>query len=414
MIELKGKYTNAKVFTDNLEDLAREQVIGMLNHKITDGANVRIMPDVHAGKGSTIGTTIALPENFEDWKVCPNVVGVDIGCSIMMYKLNDKDIDLDKLDNIVNEVVPAGFNVHQSPQNVELTESMIDDLTFNLKGKTVDRIHNSLGTLGGGNHFIELGKDGNGDYWLSVHSGSRGLGVQVATHHQNVAIDNLKRNEIALDKVIDKLKTEGRHSEIQKTIESLKKETPSITKDDEVLAYLEDEDLLNYLLDMKTAQDYAHFSRKTMLDNIVDSMGFTVVDKFDSVHNFIEIEFENNKPVSGMIRKGATSAKLGERLVIPLNMRDGSIIAKGKGNSDWNESAPHGAGRMMSRTKARNELSLDDFHEQMKGIHSSSIGESTLDEAPDAYKPAQEIIDNIGDTVEILHIVKPVYNFKAE
>ena len=410
MIEIKGKNADVKVYTDLLEDLAREQIETMANHEITKGTQVRIMSDVHAGKGSTIGTTIKLSDNFDDWKVSPNIVGVDLNCAIMIYKLADKDIDLEKLDSVINEFIPDGFNVHDKSQDLEFTEQAVKNLTFSVAGKRLERINTSLGTLGGGNHFIELGVDESDAYWLSVHSGSRGLGVQVATHHQNVAIERLKENQVNLKEIIERLKAEGRHKEIQETIARIKSETPAITKEVETLAYLQGEDLKNYLNDMEIAQKYANASRSTMLNIIVDKMEFTVVDKFDSVHNFIEHDNFKN----GMIRKGATSAKKGERLVIPLNMRDGSIIAVGKGNEDWNNSAPHGAGRMMSRTQARSKLNLDDFREQMKGVHSSSIGESTIDEAPDAYKPAEVIIEAIKPTADILHIVKPVYNFKAK
>lgn len=407
---LKGKNVEVKVFTDLIEEDAEKQIIEMANHDITKGSQVRIMPDVHAGKGSTVGTTIKLPENFEDWKVSPNVVGVDVGCGIMMYKLNDKNIDLIKLDEVVNKFIPAGFNIHNKPQNLEFTEEALENLSFNVSGNRRERVHQSLGTLGGGNHFIELGVDENGDYWLSVHSGSRSLGLLVANTHQEIAVKRLHEKEVNLKEVIEKLKAEGRHKEIQRTIEEkIKSQSPKITKEMEPLAYIQGDDLKNYLNDMNIAQKYAAASRETMLNIIVEMMGFDVIDKFDSVHNFIE--HDNFK--KGIIRKGATSAKDGERLVIPLNMRDGALICVGKGNEDWNYSAPHGAGRMMSRAQARKELKLEDFKAQMEGIYSSSICETTIDEAPEAYKPAKSIIENIDPTVDILHLVKPVYNFKS-
>lgn len=410
MIEYKGKYTNAKVFTELIEESAAGQVQGMINNVITDKTQVRIMPDVHAGSGSTVGTTIKLSENFEDWKVCPNVVGVDVGCGIMMYKLEEKDIDLEKLDEVVNRKIPSGFSVHKKARNIRLTEDLLDKLTFDVSSKAVGRIHNSLGTLGGGNHFIELGVDQDGDYWLSVHSGSRNLGVQVAKAHQDIAIEQMKSTAVDIQGLIEKLKEEGRHKEIEKEIAKAHKNSPKLSKEDLDLAYLEGQLLKDYLNDMDLAQKFAHHSRKEMLDLIVKGMGFTVVDEFDSVHNFIE--HDNMK--DGVIRKGATSAKAGERLVIPLNMRDGALICVGKGNKDWNESAPHGAGRMMSRSKAREAIDLETFKEQMKDVYSTSVVESTVDEAPDAYKPAQSIIDNIKDTADIVHIVKPIYNFKAK
>lgn len=409
MKTLQGKNGEVKIFTDLVEDMAIEQVQSMADHEVSENAVIRIMPDVHAGKGSTVGTTIKLSEDFNQWKVSPNIVGVDVGCGILMYKLNDKDINLERLDAVVHRSIPAGFNVHEKGQDTKFTMNAIKGLTFPVNGKTSARIHQSLGTLGGGNHFIELGVDEDGNHWLSVHSGSRNLGVQVANFHQNVAIQRLHEKTVDLKGVIAKLKAEGRHAEIQATVEKIKSETPDITKEMETLAFLVGDDLKNYLNDMTIAQEYAHQSRTTMLDIIVREMGFTVVDSFDSVHNFIE----HNDLKDGVIRKGATSAKLGERLVIPLNMRDGSLIAMGKGNVDWNLSAPHGAGRMMSRSQARRELSMDDFKAQMSDVYTSSVMESTIDEAPEAYKPAQSIVENIKDTVDIIHLVKPIYNFKA-
>lgn len=409
MIKIKGGNTEAKVYTDILEKTAEEQIKNMLDHEITKNTQVRIMPDVHAGKGSTIGTTIKLSEDFADWKVCPNIVGVDVGCGIFMYKLADKNIDLKKLDEVVNQFVPAGFNVHQDPQDYQFSKHALDNLTINIAPNSRERIHQSLGTLGGGNHFIELGVDEDGSYWLSVHSGSRNLGVKVAGEHQKKAIKILKDNQVNLKQLIKDLKAEGRHSEIQAAIAKAKKETPVINHEVEIMAYLEGQDLKDYLKDMDLAQEFASKSREIMLNIIVDAMEFEVVDKFDSVHNFVEHDNFKN----GIIRKGATSAKVGERLVIPLNMRDGALICVGKGNEDWNESAPHGAGRVLSRMKAREQLDLEEFKTQMGDVYTTSVGENTIDEAPGAYKPAEAIIDNIKPTVDILHIVKPVYNFKA-
>lgn len=412
MIKIQGKNGEVKIFTDLVEETAIEQVKNMANHEISENATLRFMSDIHAGKGATVGTTIRLSEDFDKWKVSPNVVGVDVSCGILMYQVeadSNKEIDLASLDLVVNSLIPSGFNVHEKSQDNQFSQKSIDQLTFKVGQKTIERINKSLGTLGGGNHFIELGKDENGAYWLSVHSGSRNLGVQVAKHHQDVAIAQLHKGKLDLKHEIQKLKDEGRHSEIQETIKSLKSQMPTITKEMENLAYLQGDLLKEYLHDMDIAQKYAARSREIMLDLIVEAMNLKVVDKFDSVHNFIEHDNFTN----GTIRKGATSAKLGERLVIPLNMRDGSIIAEGKGNKDWNESAPHGAGRMMSRSQARRELSMNDFKTQMADVYTTSVVESTIDEAPEAYKPAQAIIDNIKDTVDILHIVKPVYNFKA-
>lgn len=409
MKEIKGKYTTAKVFTDNVETLALEQVQELVNHKLTEKTKVRLMPDIHYGKGSTIGTTIKLPENFRDWEISPNIVGVDLGCGIMMYKLSDKEIDLVELDEKINRIIPAGRSVHNKSKDSQYSTEATSDLTFNLSEKEIDRVDKSLGTLGGGNHFLELGKDEDENYWLSVHSGSRGLGVLVAKHHQNIAINKLEKGTVDIKKVIEKMKAENRYSEIENEIKFIKDNIQPIDNKAKELATLKGQKLADYINDMTIAQEYASKSREIMLNLIVESMGLTVVDKFDSVHNFIEHDDLTN----GTIRKGATSAKAGERLVIPLNMRDGSIIAKGKGNEDWNNSAPHGAGRLMSRSKARENIKLEDFKETMNGIYSSSITSSTVDEAPEAYKPAKEILAHIKPTVDVIHLVKPVYNFKA-
>lgn len=409
MIELNGKLNNAKVFTNNVEETAIGQIIGMLNHEVTKDTQVRIMPDVHAGKGCTVGTTIKLPENFEDWKVCPNIVGVDVGCGITMYKLNNvNSISLSELDNKIKELIPSGFNIHYK-QNDEIAKEILSKLTIDLGSKTSTHIINSLGTLGGGNHFIELGIDNDDNYWLSVHSGSRNLGVQVAKAHQKIAKETIKAKKLNLNEIIQKLKDEGKHKEIEQTIIEIKEKFNSTAINQPDLAYLKGSLLKDYLNDMTLAQEFAQANRYKILNTIVEAMNFEVADEFNSVHNFIEhCNFSN-----GIIRKGATSAKLGERLVIPLNMRDGSLICVGKGNEDWNESAPHGAGRLMSRSKAKENIDMNVFFEQMSDVYSSTVSESTLDEAPDAYKPAQEIIASIKPTVDIVHQVRPVYNFKS-
>lgn len=407
---IKGKHSTIKIFTDNIEDVAVKQIKNLSNHEMTRGATVRIMPDVHAGAGSTIGTVIKLPEKFEDWKVSPNIVGVDIDCGVLMYKLKDEDVDLKKIDGVIDKYIPTGFHIHDKPKDLEFTTNILNKLSFNMNKEEKDRVHNSLGTLGGGNHFIELGLDEDKNYWLSVHSGSRGLGVHVAKHHQNIAIEELvKKNTVDINSIVTEMKAEGRHKEIQGVIEEIKQKNKELTSEQKQMATLEGDLLKIYMIDMELAQEYGRQNRQTMLDTIVNHMGFEVVDKFDSEHNFIEHDNFTN----GYVRKGATSAKKGERLVIPLNMRDGSLITKGKGNEDWAYSAPHGAGRLMSRKKAKENLKLEDFQEQMKNVYSSSVVEETLDEAPDAYKPAQEIMGYIKDAVEVLSLVTPVYNYKG-
>ena len=402
MIELRGKNGTAKVFTDLIEDQAAGQIIEMLNSPITEGAQVRIMPDVHYGKGATIGTSIKLPEDRTDWKVSPNVVGVDIGCGMMSYKLKDFNMPLDEFDEIVNRVVPSGSNIHEIAPQPILTERILGDSEFLHDRATEEHIAKSLGTLGGGNHFIELALDEDGDYWLTVHSGSRKLGVLTAKHHQKVAdFSDKKTDRVA---VIADLKRQGREREIESVLTALKEKESPVNK---TLNYLEGASLEEYLTDMAIAQKFAEVNRRTMLDHIVLAAELTVIDSFDSVHNFIDIE-------NGIIRKGATSARDGERLIIPLNMRDGSLICRGKGNDDWNNSAPHGAGRIMSRRKAKESVDYEDFKAAMEGVYSTSVVESTIDESPFAYKPIEAITENIRDTVEIEHWLTPVYNFKAK
>lgn len=369
MLTLSGKNGEAVIYTDKVDGKVLEQVMTMLNHPITQKTKMVMMPDVHVGKGSAIGTTIKLPKERNEWKISPNVVGVDIGCGMMSYKIKERNVSLKELDKVVNKVIPSGVSVHKKPLNSPLVTSLLDQLTYNIDVSGKRRIEQSLGTLGGGNHFIELSKDENKELWLTVHSGSRNLGVRTVEFHQNIA----KLREL---------------------------EGPSH------LAYLEGLQLDNYIHDMSLTQKFAHLNRRYMLDLIVDQMNMTITDEFDSIHNFIDLKH-------GVIRKGATSAQKGERLIIPLNMRDGSLICIGKGQSSWNQSAPHGAGRVLSRSAARKKLNLDVYQAQMKGIYTTSVHLSTLDEAPDAYKPYNDIVKHIGDTAEVLHHIKPLYNFKA-
>lgn len=404
MFDLQGKNGLATVFTDNIDEKTIGQIITMLNDPITENTTVRIMPDTHFGAGATIGTTIKLSDNKDEWKIAPQVVGVDLSCGMMSYRIKEKDIDLAKLDTVVNSVVPAGSRIHAKPQHSKDVEFMINQLTYDIPQK--DHHYKSLGTLGGGNHFIELAKDETGDYWLTVHSGSRSFGAEIAKHHEKVAKNYQYDNSDKIKAFLDDLKAKGAHKNIQSKLKAFKAELAKTPKHNAILPYLEGKLLNNYLHDIAVADEYAHLSRKTMLDNIVKEMGWTVDFEFDSVHNNID---QN----SNTIRKGATSARKGELLIIPLNMRDGSLICVGKGNDDWNQSAPHGAGRVLSRSQARNQLDFNVYKEQMDGIYTSSVTESTIDEAPDVYKPAEEIEALIKDTVEVKHHLKPVYNFKA-
>lgn len=374
MIELRGSQSQAKVFSSQADEAALDQIQKMLDHPITSGSQVRIMPDYHLGKGSTIGTTIQLPEDRQAWKLSPNVVGVDIGCGMLSYQLEDsldkKDFKL--LDQTIKAKIPSGKSVHQKSYRSDFDEEAMDliqDLQIPLKADSQDRLRRSIGTLGGGNHFIELTQDEEGLNWLTVHSGSRNLGVRVASHYQDLA----------------------------------DQENPTEEKN---LNYLTGPSLERYLDDMALAQAYATLNRQAMLDKIVESLGLTVLDRFDSVHNYIDLD-------RGIIRKGATSAQAGERLLIPLNMKEGSLIAVGKGNPDWNYSAPHGAGRRLSRSQARKQLKVNEFQQEMKGIYSSSVNSKTIDEAPAAYKDSSQILGEIDDTVTISHRLKPLYNFKS-
>lgn len=404
-MEVKGKNGIAKVYTQYVEETAIGQIIRMMSAPITENAQVRIMPDVHAGKGSTIGTSIALQGKRKDWKVSPNIVGVDIGCGMLSYKLNTSDLDLEKIDKIISQYIPSGHSVHNKSIDETSVRKMLDSMTFDVSNP--DRISKSLGSLGGGNHFIEIAVNEIDEYWLTVHSGSRNLGLQVAQYHQNKAVKSLEGSNIDRENMIANLKSQGRECEIERALqeERFKVKQIGIEKD---LAYLTGAELDDYLNDLQIAQKFAAMNRKTMLDIIVKEYGVSHDEKesFDSIHNYMDIE-------NGIIRKGATDASKGVRLIIPLNMRDGSLICVGKGNPDWNHSAPHGAGRSMSRSKAKNDLSMDDYKDQMRNVYTTSVVESTLDEAPGAYKSSENILNNITDTVDLIHHIKPIYNYKA-
>lgn len=392
MIELKGKYNTAKVFTDNVEQEAVSQIIHLLNQEFTQGSQIRVMPDTHAGAGCTIGTTMTIED-----KVVPNLVGVDIGCGMETVLLSDTHVELQRLDKVIHEHIPAGFsvrgNTHPFMGEINLAELRCADHV------NLNRAELSLGTLGGGNHFIELDRDDDGRFYLVVHSGSRSLGKQVAEYYQKTAVRNLEKRRKDHAKFIAGEKTQGRESEaILKNGGSLKM--------DRNLAYADGQLFEDYLHDMRITQQYAHMNRRAIVRDIVKKMKLKVSDRFSTVHNYIDLE-------TMILRKGAVSAKAGERILIPMNMRDGSLICTGLGNPDWNQSAPHGAGRLMSRSASRDCITLSRFQASMKGIYSSTVTKSTIDESPFAYKPMEEIIQNITETAEIVKIIKPVYNFKA-
>ena len=360
--------TDIKIFARTIEDDALAQINSLARVDAYKNARIRIMPDCHTGAGCTIGTTMTI-----DDKVTPNLVGVDIGCGMLTIGLKEKEIDLQWLDEVINRRIPSGFDVHSKPKaDFDVEKLRCKDAV------DLPRAHRAIGTLGGGNHFIEVGRNSKGDLFLVIHSGSRHPGLQVANYYQKLAGKNLK-------------KSTGKHGKM------------TVPGD---LAYLTGRDFDDYMHDMELMQRYAVLNRRTMADIILDEMRLTEKSSFETIHNYIDFD-------RMILRKGAVRAEKGEKLLIPINMRDGSLICESKGNADWNYSAPHGAGRTMSRRKAKARLSLKEFQNQMKGIYSTSVVPATLDEAPDAYKPMEEIVSTIGDTADIIDHIKPVYNFKA-
>jgi tRNA-splicing ligase RtcB len=410
MIELQGRYNTAKVFTDNVEQTAMSQIIELCNQSFVEGGKIRIMPDTHAGAGCVIGFTADLGD-----KVIPNIVGVDIGCGMLTVELGKIEINLQKIDEIIRQYIPSGVNTHEG-RIVKFDK--LQELNCYRSLKDTKRIERSIGTLGGGNHFIEVNKDDNDNLYLVIHSGSRNLGKQVAEYYQNIAIDLCSGKGDYFDKrdqLIQEYKAQGKRKEIQKALKDLEKKYnimhPSYPRE---LCFLSGEWRNKYLHDMNICQEYAALNRALMADIILHRLvnkgitkaGYKGFESFQTIHNYIN--FKDN-----IIRKGAISAYKNEKVLIPINMRDGSILGIGKGNLDWNYSAPHGAGRLMSRSKAKENILMEDYQKSMEGIFTTSVNTHTLDEAPMAYKPIEEIINNIGDTVEILDIIKPIYNFKA-
>ncbi|WP_462424588.1 RtcB family protein [Fusobacterium ulcerans] len=396
--EITGKYNTAKVFTNVIENEAVEQIKTLCNQEFITGSKIRIMPDVHSGAGCTIGTTMTITD-----KVIPNLVGVDIGCGMETVMITDKEIDLEKLDKLIYEKIPSGHNIRKIPHEL-INEIDLNQLKCTGHVK-MDRAIRSIGTLGGGNHFIEAGKDEEGNIYITVHSGSRHLGLEVANYYQKMGYKALNKvSDIDIEKIIEQLKSEGREKEINKTIKEIKKQI--ITDIPQALAYVSEELFGDYIHDMKLIQKFAVLNRKAMMDEIIKGLGTEVAEEFTTIHNYIDTDIM-------ILRKGAVSAKEGEKLLIPINMRDGSLICIGKGNEDWNYSAPHGAGRLMSRTKAKKTFELKNFKKEMEGIYTTSVSKDTLDECPMAYKAMEDIIKNIGDTVDIIKRIIPIYNFKA-
>ena len=404
MQEVKGKYNTAKVFTNVIDETSLKQIQLLCNQEFTAGEKIRLMPDVHAGAGCTIGTTMTIKD-----KIVPNLVGVDIGCGMETLVIH-KDSDVAKnfsgavLDKIIRKNIPCGFDIRKKAHD------FVSEVEWNkVKGKyTKNRAILSLGTLGGGNHFIEADKDDEGNLYIVVHSGSRHAGLEIAEYYQEMAWNQLNQKTKAdLDAMIAELKATGRQSEIEeKRIEMNAQIKTAIPKD---LAYVSGYLFDDYINDMKIMQHFAALNRKAMIDSI--SIGLRIkkedlIEQFTTIHNYIDIE-------NMILRKGAVSAKKGEKLLIPINMRDGSLVCIGKGNEDWNCSAPHGAGRVMSRMKAKRQLSMEEFKAQMSGIYSTTVSKATLDEAPMAYKTMDDIVNNINPTAHIEKIIKPIFNFKA-
>ena len=366
MIELKGKYAQALVYTDVVDSASVGQVISLLNQPYAEGSRIRLMPDIHAGAGCTIGTTMTIRD-----KICPNLVGVDIGCGMETVRIREKHIELQKLDKLIRQNIPSGFAIqskaHRYVKNIDL------ERLHCARHVKLDRAELSIGTLGGGNHFIEADRDDEGNIYLVIHSGSRHLGLEICEFYQKAGAKDLERRNISVPYP---------------------------------LAYVEGELMEAYLHDMRIAQAFADLNRKAMMDVILKGMGLHVEQQFTTVHNYIDLDHH-------ILRKGAISAQAGERVLIPINMRDGSLICTGKGNPDWNYSAPHGAGRLMSRSDAKASFTVNEFKKQMEGIYTTSVGRGTLDECPMAYKRMEDIVDNIGPTVAIDAVIKPIYNFKA-
>ncbi|HAJ97696.1 MAG TPA: RNA-splicing ligase RtcB [Ruminococcus sp.] len=398
MFEIQGAYASAKIFTDIADNTSIAQITELCCQPLAKGSQIRIMPDVHAGAGCTIGTTMTITD-----KIVPNLVGVDIGCGMETTIIKESHIEPQKLDKLIRAEVPSGFavrgKIHRYANEIDLTK------LYCYHHVHADKDLLSIGSLGGGNHFIEVDKDEDGKIYLVIHSGSRHLGVEVARWYQDEAYRRLNHSDSqSIDALIAQMKAEGKQKQIESEIKKIKNtKSTSVPKH---LAYCEGELFEQYLHDMAIVQQFAVLNRQAMTDVIVKGMHWHVVDQFTTTHNYIDMEHM-------ILRKGAVSAQEGEILLIPINMRDGSLICRGKGNPDWNCSAPHGAGRLMSRSQAKESCSIAEYRKEMQGIYTTSVSMDTLDECPMAYKPMESIMENIVDTAEVLKVIKPIYNFKA-
>ena len=394
MKEIKNSIDNKTIiYAETFEYEAYDQLKELCNFEAYLDSKIRIMPDAHAGKGCVVGTTMTISN-----KVTPNLVGVDIGCGMLTVELKDSIIDFSKLDKVISNKIPSGFSVHDRAKSSFDFSNLRCSNHVDLKRALL-----SIGSLGGGNHFIEVDySEKTHKYYLVIHSGSRKLGGDVCKYYQDLAFQKVNEMKKVKEELIKKLKSEGREKEIDSQLKLIIK--PSANKD---LAFLSGSDFDDYLNDMALVQKFAVLNRKTMADIIIKEMGFNESERFETIHNYIDFK-------RMILRKGAVSAEYGEKLLIPINMRDGSLICVGKGNEDWNFSAPHGAGRLMSRSKAKELINLEEYELSMNGIYSTSVCQSTLDEAPQAYKPMEEIVQAIEPTVDIIDIIKPEYNFKSK
>lgn len=398
MVTIQGLYNTAVCYTPELEEAARAQIQAVCDRPEFSGCKIRIMPDVHAGKGCTIGTTMTIRD-----KIVPGMVGVDIGCGMETVELLEREIDFEKLDQLIRREIPYGREIRN---DLHPLNAGIDLSELRCAGQVnLNRAMRSIGTLGGGNHFIEVDRSEDGRLFLVVHSGSRHLGTEVAGYYQNEGRRALWGGAgYQIRAAIARLKAEGCFQEIQKTISALKREHDlEIPRD---LAYVEGRLFEDYIHDMKLTQRFALLNRRAMAGVILSGLGLTAVEAFTTIHNYIDTD-------AMILRKGAVSARAGEKLLIPINMRDGSLVCVGKGNEDWNCSAPHGAGRLMSRRAAFHTLSMEEFRKEMEGVYTTCVLPETLDESPMAYKSMDEIAAQIGPTAEIAARIRPVYNFKA-
>ena len=403
---IKGDFNEAEVFTENIDKETISQIKQLLDQEFVKNSNIRVMPDCHKGAGCVIGTTMTIKD-----KIVPNLVGVDIGCGVLCVELGDIDLNLDKIDDFIKNNIPHGFNINNKAV-VDYIDEILKIRCINNIKKKPEEFNRALGSLWGCNHFIEIDKDDFNNKYLVIHSGSRNLGLQVAKHYQEVGYNNLNYNNSEYEEkskeIIESYKKSGKKKKIEKELKKLKESLKIESKIPKDLCYVQGQDLDDYLHDMDIVQRYASKNRELMAEKIVEFIGldYESLNKFESIPNYIEGD-------KYMLRKGAISAYEGEDVLIPINMRDGVIIGKGKGNPNWNYSAPHGAGRILSRAEAKNKIHMNDYKASMKDIFTTCVNVSTLDEAPQAYKPIEEIINNITDTVDIKKIIKPIYNFKS-